>query len=188
MHETLHESDAPGAAAFLLFFHGSIVSVSAVRRCLLNLKRETHIVCIEKRSSSMTECPAPPLQGWWWGSSCGASFRTGAKKGEEKAAQPAKCWNLCSVKAQWELTCPGYAAALIGEMWLAASSRGPAWRKEGKVEGGHFSALCHTADWLEPKGQRWRCAAVSRLLGHWVPLMDCVKMNKNVLRNKCELD
>lgn len=30
MHETLHESDAPGAAAFLLFFHGSIVSVSAV--------------------------------------------------------------------------------------------------------------------------------------------------------------
>lgn len=30
MHETLHESDALGAVAFLLFFHGSIVSVSAV--------------------------------------------------------------------------------------------------------------------------------------------------------------
>lgn len=57
MHETLHESDAAGTAAFLLFFHGSIVSVSAVRRCLFNLERNPY--CLYRGKS-----PSPRVAGW----------------------------------------------------------------------------------------------------------------------------
>lgn len=58
MHETLHESDAPGAAAFLLFFPWIHRVCFCCTKVSFKSRERTHIVCLEK-----LERPTPPVQG-----------------------------------------------------------------------------------------------------------------------------